>query len=144
MMLNLFIGFPLVCGLAAFLMKDRGARAFAMTVTLLQLGIGLALVGGPEESRHIHQAWIPELGLNWALGIDGANILLVVLTPLICLLAMMASPRSLANSAGMGAGILLLDGFLSGLFLSQNLGLFYLFFEAMLLPALMLVASVRN
>ena len=47
MMLNLFIGVPLLCGLAAFLMKDRGARAFAMAVTLLQFGIALVLVGGP-------------------------------------------------------------------------------------------------
>ena len=67
MMLNLFIGVPLLCGLAAFLMKDRGARAFAMAVTLLQFGIALVLVGGPEESRHIHHSWISELGLNWAL-----------------------------------------------------------------------------
>ena len=140
MMLNLFIGVPLLCGLATFLMKDRGARAFAMAVTLVQLGIGLVLIGGPQEARQLHHSWIPDLGLNWALGIDGANILLVGLTPLICLLALMASPRDLENSAGLGAGILLLDGFLSGLFLSQNLGLFYLFFEAMLLPALMLVA----
>lgn len=141
MMMNLFIGLPILCGGAAFLMKDRGARGFAVLVTLVQFCLGLVLWHGPADARLFQESWIPELGLNWTLGMDGGNALLVLLTPLICLLALMASSKELSNASGLAAGVLLLDGFLSGLFLAQNLGLFYLFFEAMLLPALMLVAG---
>lgn len=141
MMLNLLIGLPVLCGAACYLMKERGARGFAVLVTLVQFCLGLVVATGPLESRVFEEAWIPSFGLNWALGLDGANTLLVLLTPLLCLLALLASDKDLPNSSGLAAGILLLDGFLVGLFLSQNLGLFYLFFEAMLLPTLMLVAS---
>jgi NADH-quinone oxidoreductase subunit M len=139
-MINLFIGLPILCGGAAYLMKSRGARSFAILVTVVQFCLGLVMASGSETSRQFHQVWVSELGLNWSLGMDGGNMLLVLLTPLICMLGLMASGKQIPNGSGLAAGVLLLDGFLSGLFLAQNLGLFYLFFEAMLLPALMLVA----
>jgi NADH-quinone oxidoreductase subunit M len=139
-MMNLFIGLPILCGIAAYLMKASSARGFAIMVTIVQFCLGLVLATGPEESRYLQEVWVADLGLNWTLGMDGANMLLVLLTPLICLLGLMASNREISNASGLAAGVLLLDGFLSGLFLAQNLGLFYIFFEAMLLPALMLVA----
>ncbi|MFA5504677.1 MAG: NADH-quinone oxidoreductase subunit M [Vulcanimicrobiota bacterium] len=141
MMVSLLVGLPVVCGLAAYLMKEVGSRGFALLVMAIQMGIAVSLMEGAEAARRVHQVWIPELGLNWSLALDGANVLLVLLTPLLCFLAVLAAPRELENPAGLAGGILLLNGFLSGLFLAQNLGLFYLFFEAMLLPTLMLVSA---
>jgi NADH-quinone oxidoreductase subunit M len=75
------------------------------------------------------------------MGIDGANGWLILLTPVITGLALLTVPRS-TERAGLYCGnLMLLNGTLTGLFLAQNLGLFYIFFEAMLIPAVLLVAG---
>jgi NADH-quinone oxidoreductase subunit M len=141
MTLNLFLGLPIMAGLAAYLMRDKAVKPFAGLISLIQLIVGVKLVtGNPAELKFL-SPWIPELGLNWSLGIDGANVLLVILTPIITYLAVMSVAKDTPRCAGFVASLLLLDGFLSGLFLSQNLGLFYIFFEAMLLPALILIGG---
>jgi len=143
MMINVFLGLPLVAGLATYLMRDRGAKGFAALAAGIQFLLGLSLVGNLSSFRSTSYfaTWIPELGLNWSLAIDGANVLLVLLTPLITLLAIGLVGDNTPRLSALVASLLLLDGFLTGLFLAQNLGLFYIFFEAMLLPALILIAG---
>lgn len=143
MMLSLFVALPIFAGLLGYLMKDKGARGFGALIALLQLAIGVELTMwnvDPSGTNVLH-SWIPRLGLNWSLGIDGGNVLLVLLTPLITALAILSISRRTTRLASFVASLLLLDGFLSGLFLSQNLGLFYVFFEAMLLPAIVLITG---
>lgn len=143
MILNLFLGLPIIAALAAYLMKEVGSKTFAALVALAQLLLGAKLVSWsatPESVTYLSE-WIPQLGLNWSLGVDGANMVLVLLTPLMTLLAILCLDRKMEKLAGFVASLLLLDGFLCGVFLAQNLGLFYIFFEAMLLPALILIAG---
>ncbi len=143
MILNLFLALPVVSGLAIYFMKDKGARAFGASMAILQLllGIELAFQRGTPEGLTFFSPWIPELGLNWSLGLDGANVLLVLLTPIITALAVLSMGKNIERPAGFVASLLVLDGFLCGVFLAQNLGLFYIFFEAMLLPALILIGG---
>lgn len=141
MMLNMLVAIPVFAGLAVYLMRDKGAKGFAVLVTAAQALLAMSLAYGPEEALKVLLVWVPQLGLNWSLGLDGANLLLVLLTPVITLLAILTVNSDTPRLTGFVASLLLLEGFLTGLFLSQNLGLFYIFFEAMLLPALILVAG---
>ena len=143
MLLNLFLVLPIISALAAYLMREKGAKLFSCFVALTQFLIGLNLTCNSDDPSRLFyfSEWIPEFGLNWSLGIDGGNVLLVLLTPLITLLALMVVKKETPNLSSYVASLLLLNGFLSGLFLAQNLGLFYIFFEAMLLPVLILVAG---
>lgn len=143
MMLNLFLALPVVSAFAVFLMRGKGARAFASFVVLTQIVLALFLTCGKGDPGNlvVFTPWAPDLGLNWSLQIDGLNLLLVLLTPILTFLALRATDPKTKNLHSFAACLLLLDGFLCGLFLAQNLGLFYIFFEAMLLPTLILVAG---
>ena len=135
---------PLGAAIAMYFMEGLGARAFGAFLCALQVLVGLVLAGGgdtdPTRLVSLH-AWFPQVGLNWSLGLDGANVWLVLLTPLITGLALLTIPNGTERVALYSANLMLLNGFLTGLFLAQNLGLFYIFFEAMLIPAVLLVAG---
>lgn len=141
MLLHLIIALPIAAGLAGYFVKQSGSRGYGVLVTLLQLAFVKSLLTGDPAALQSTTPWIPELGLNWSLGVDGLNALLLVLTPLFSLLAILSRGKDTENLGGFVASLLLLDGMLCGLFLAQNLGLFYIFFEAMLLPTLVLVAG---
>jgi NADH-quinone oxidoreductase subunit M len=143
MNLETYLFLPLAAALAMFFMSDRGGRAFGAMLCTVQLILGGCLaagVAGPE-GLHAFHPWLPALGLNWSMGLDGANLWLVLLTPLITGLALLTIPQRTERLGPYSANLMLLNGMLSGLFLAQNLGLFYIFFEAMLIPAFMLVAG---
>lgn len=141
MLLHLIVALPVLAGLAAYFFQQKGARGYGAMVAALQLGFLKSLLSGDPASLQITLPWIPELGLNWSLGVDGLNTLLLVLTPLLTLLAILSRSQESDNLAGFVGSLLILDGMLCGLFMAQNLGLFYIFFEAMLLPTLVLVAG---
>jgi NADH-quinone oxidoreductase subunit M len=143
MNLETYLVLPLAAALAMYFMSDRGARTFGVLVSALQVVAGLCLVGGAVEAAHLKTfvAWLPQIGLNWSMAIDGANIWLVLLTPLITGLALLTVADNTPRASLYAANLMLLNGMLTGLFLAQNLGLFYIFFEAMLIPAVLLVAG---
>ncbi len=134
---------PFAAALAMAFMNDRGARTFGIVLATIQTAIAgyLAFGSAAWESLNVVREWIPQLGLSWNLGLDGANIWLVVLTPLFTTLALLTVSEKVDRIALYSSSLMLLNAFLSGLFLAQNLGLFYIFFEAMLLPAVILVAG---
>lgn len=143
MNLETLLGLPLAAAFAMFFMSERGARTFGALASLVQLLAGLSLVTGWVDASRLQtfHEWLPQVGLNWSMGLDGANIWLVLLTPLLTGLAILTVPDQTPRIGMYCANLMLLSGMLTGLFLSQNLGLFYIFFEAMLIPALMLVAG---
>lgn len=141
MLLNLVIGLPIASGLVGYFLKQKGSRGFGVMIAALQLAFLKSLLTGDPGSLHFFSPWVPELGLNWSLGIDGLNEVLLVLVPLFTLLAILSRSADSDNLPGFVASLLVLDGMLCGLFLSQNLGLFYIFFEGMLLPTLVLIAG---
>lgn len=137
-----FLFLPLAAALAMYFMDGRSVRTFGILLCVAQLlsGLWLYLRGGIEEVRTF-TPWLPEIGLNWSLALDGGNLWLVLLTPLLSGLALLTVSDKTERLESYAANVMLLNGLLCGLFLSQNLGLFYIFFEAMLLPAAWLVAG---
>ena len=129
---------PLLGALFCYQTRDKGAAAWARFVSLLCLIQSLALVVDPA-SPYSHP-WIPQLGINFDLCLHPAGLAMLVLTPLLTLCSLCVLRPGLERSSEYCGHLLLMLASLQGLFLSDNLGLFYVFFETMLLPALLLTS----
>src|SRR5262245_48631621 len=85
-------------------------------------------------------AWIPSFGISYAIGVDGISLLLVVLTGLLTPLALLSSWESVhKKTRSFCMFVLLLESAMIGVFLSIDLFLFYVFWDAMLIPMYMLI-----
>lgn len=80
-------------------------------------------------------AWVPSLGISYQLGIDGISLPLVMLTTVMMPLALLSSWSSVTERVKeFTISLLLLEAGLLGTFLSVDLVLFYVFWEAVLIP----------
>ncbi|MCC7327696.1 MAG: NADH-quinone oxidoreductase subunit M [Burkholderiales bacterium] len=146
--LNVMLLLP-VAGVALLLalpsLKEDAIRAVALVVTLAQFVIGGALylrfdaaTVGLQFATHI--AWIPAWGVQYAIGLDGYNVLLVLLTvflgPLVVAGAFSAIRKDLKFFYCM---VLLLQFAMLGAFVAQDLFLFYLFWETMMIPMFLII-----
>lgn len=84
--------------------------------------------------------WIPQLGLNYHLGIDGLSLPLVILSSVLTWVAIYSSKPNIERPRLYYALILLVNAGLAGGFLVQNLLLFALFYELELVPLYLLIA----
>jgi NADH-quinone oxidoreductase subunit M len=84
--------------------------------------------------------WIPAFGIGYALGVDGISLLLVVMTGLLTPIALLASWESVHRKLrAFCISMLLLESAMIGVFLSLDLFLFYVFWDAMLIPMYLLI-----
>ncbi len=116
------------------------ARPFALGFNALSAVIALALwqnfdtagAGLQLVERH---AWIPAIGAEYLVGIDGLSLLLVLLTSLIFPFAFLAQRMD----RGFCALMLVMQFALYGTFTAQNFVLWFLFYEMSLIPAFLLI-----
>ena len=101
--------------------------AFILWRTFDATAAGLQLI-----ERH---AWIPAIGAEYLVGLDGLSLLLVLLTSLIIPFAFFAQPAG----RGFCALMLLMQSALYGTFTAQNFVLWFLFYEMSLIPAFLLI-----
>lgn len=139
MMLAALIAVPALGGLICYQMRDRVAPVWAALVAAVSLLQALAVMASPA-GRSFTYPWVPELGINFDLAVHPAGLAMLVLTPLLTLGALLMIRPGLERSSEFCGHLLLLLAALQGLFVADNLGLFYVFFEVMLLPALLLTA----
>jgi NADH-quinone oxidoreductase subunit M len=98
------------------------------------------IVAGPPLQYVDRLAWIPAFGSNYIVGLDGVNLWLVMLTSLLAPLAVLATwSRHSRPTRAMMALLLVLETAFLGVFLAQDMLLFYVFFEAALVPAALLI-----
>ena len=114
------LAFNLVTAIGAFLLW----RSFDSTLPGLQL-----------VERH---SWIPAIGAEYLVGIDGLSLLLVILTSLVFPFALLAQSRT-AGDRGFCALMLIMQAALYGTFTAQNFVLWFLFYEMSLIPAFLLI-----
>lgn len=87
-------------------------------------------------------SWIPQIGTSWALGVNGIGLAMVLLAVILTPLAILAGwreDRDLGKRTNYLALILLTQAFMVGIFLARDVFLFYVFFEAMLVPLYFLI-----
>jgi NADH-quinone oxidoreductase subunit M len=111
-----------------------GAVTFA--VSLLLIGPFLSVSTDASPFLFLERAaWIPSIGAQYLIGIDGISLLLVLLTTLISLIAIIASWNMSPDRAKLYyAMVLLLETGVLGVFVSLDLFLFYLFWDVVLIP----------
>jgi NADH-quinone oxidoreductase subunit M len=87
----------------------------------------------------VRRPWIARLGAQYALGVDGISLPLVVLTAIVTFLAVAASWKIEKSVRGYLALVLILETGVIGAFLALDFFLFYVFYELMLLPMFVLI-----
>lgn len=84
--------------------------------------------------------WLPWLGLNYSLGVDGLSLPLLLLSNFLTVVALCSSDRELQRPRFYYAMMLLLNAGVTGAFLAQDLLLFFLFYELEIIPLYFLIA----
>lgn len=85
--------------------------------------------------------WIPQLGINYAVGIDGISVILVVLTNFLVLLSLIASKYSITKRHKLYYSLIfILQTAILGVFAAKDLFLFLLFWEVELIPMYFLIS----
>ncbi|HWG83985.1 MAG TPA: NADH-quinone oxidoreductase subunit M [Deinococcales bacterium] len=139
-MIHLFLFLPLATALLVALLRGSAARAVAVTGAAATLAAGLVIwaQGLPVQFR---AAWLPGLGVNYSVQIDGASLLLALVTAFMTLVGLYyaATRPGLTQQSGFLALVLAMETGLLGIFAARDLILFYVFFEATLIPSLFLL-----
>ena len=147
-LLTLLIVLPLLGAALALAFPPStagGVRGFGLGVMGITLGLALYALTCFEPAIPTLQLvesypWIARWGASWALGVDGLAMAMVVLTAALTPLALCALGAEASGVMRRAVvGFLLLEGTVLGAFLAVDLLLFYVFFEAMLVPAFVLI-----
>ena len=115
-------------------------RNLALGFSVATFGLSLLLYTGfdrsnPDMQFMQHAPWIPDYGISYLVGVDGISVLLVILTTLLMPLAILASYNSITIRARhFYASMLFLEAAVIGVFCALDLFLFFIFWEAMLIP----------
>jgi NADH-quinone oxidoreductase subunit M len=147
-LLTLLVATPLA-GLALLAVIDGGREALirqvALGVSLVVFALTLVLWARFEPASADFQfveryAWIPAFGVEYFVGIDGISLFLVVLTGFLTPLALLSSWESVHSRVKAFAMVMLaLEAAMIGVFVALDLFLFYVFWDAMLVPMYFLI-----
>ena len=141
--LSLMLAVPLVAGIACYFLDAGAARMTALVATLVNLALGVVLwlsydIGGAQW-QFTERADI-FAGFSYALGIDGIALLLIALSVFLMPICILASWDSITKRVGeYMAAFLIMETLMIGVFAAQDLFLFYIFFEAGLIPMYLII-----
>jgi NADH-quinone oxidoreductase subunit M len=125
--------------------RESNYKWIALVVSVLDFLLSLLLVGGigagTKDFVFVEDLlWIGSIGAHYHLGVDGISLWLVLLTTLLMPIAILSSWTSIQKrQLSYYLFLLLLAGAMIGVFVSLDLLLFYLFFEASLVPMFFLI-----
>ena len=141
--LSLMIALPMAAAIACLFVSANAARWLALAATLADLALGIALwvnydIGGPQWQ---FTEYAPVFGrFAWALGIDGMALMLLMLTVFLMPICIGASWEAIKTRVPeYMAAFLLMEVLMIGVFAAQDLFLFYIFFEAGLIPMYLII-----
>ncbi|MGQ0657821.1 MAG: NADH-quinone oxidoreductase subunit M [Chromatiales bacterium] len=148
-LLSLVIWVPTLGGLwvlfAGGRVTDRAVKIDSLLISLATLGLSILLYTRFNTSTAAMQfvevrPWIPVFGINYHLGIDGIALPLILLTTLTTVLVVLAGWEVIKDRAYQYfAAFLILEGLMLGVFCSLDAILFYVFWEAMLVPMFLII-----
>ena len=146
-MLNVILWLPLAVGLVCFLLPERLTGIATTFGALVSLGLSIALIAdfqtGSGALQHtVSESWIPTLGVRYELGVDGLSLFMVLLTAIGWVAAALYSALAVPDRARSYFFMLgLAQTAILGAFLAQDLLLFVLFFDLMLVPFYFLIGA---
>ena len=153
MWLTILMLLPIVgAGAIAILPKknEKLTKQAALATTLIVMATTMAMARGFErdnvELQYVEKySWIPAFGINYALGIDGLALVLIlmstILAPVVVLAGWNESHGGRWSVKTFYILILVLETMMIGVFAATDLFLFYVIFEAMLIPVYFLIGG---
>jgi len=143
--LSLLLFLPLAGAAALCVVKDEQARWVTLGATLADLLVALPLwrlfdshSGRMQFVEHV--SWITAPPIHYSLGLDGISLPLVLMTAALLPLCVLVSWRSITtNVRGFMASLLIMETAMLGVFVALDFVLFYVFWEAMLIPMYLLI-----
>lgn len=148
-LLNLLIWLPIIGGVFVFFTGDdqnpNVSKYLSLFTVLLTLFLCIPLLSGFDVNTFSMQftdeyAWMPSLGIHYNLGIDGLSLLLIVLTAFTNLIVILSTWDSIKKRVGQYlAAFLIMQGLLVGVFSALDAIVFYIFWEATLIPMYLII-----
>ncbi len=148
-LLSLVIWLPILGGLAVLAASrhttDANIRWMALAVSAVTFLVSLPLFFSFDSSTHEMQfvemaAWIPTLNINYHLGVDGISMPLILLTAFSTVFVVAAGWEVIKERvAQYMAAFLIMEGMMIGVFAALDSVLFYIFWEAMLIPMFIVI-----
>jgi NADH-quinone oxidoreductase subunit M len=148
--LSSIVALPVVGAVLLLFVRDddhneRLVRNVALIVSVLVFAETLLLwtrfAAGSSEFQFVERYdWMPAFGISYFVGVDGISLLLLVLTGFLTPLALLSSWESVhKKTKAFCIFVLLLEAAMMGVFVSLDLFLFYVFWDAMLIPMYFLI-----
>src|SRR5262245_26155675 len=147
--LSLSIWIPILAGFAIMATgRDQNApvaRAIALLGAAVGFAVTIPLYTGFDVTTSAMQfveltPWIPRFNVNYHLGVDGISVLFILLNSFITVLVVIAGWEVIKNKvAQYMAAFLVMSGLLNGTFAALDAVLFYVFFEATLIPMYLVI-----
>ena len=145
-LLSLVIWLPILGGFAILFNGDNAmTRPLSLIVSLLTLVLSIGLYIDFDMSTHEmqfveHMPWVPVFDINYYLGIDGFSMPLIILTAFSTVIVVIAGWEVIQDRvAQYMAAFLVMEGLMIAVFAALDAILFYVFFEAMLIPLFLVI-----
>jgi NADH-quinone oxidoreductase subunit M len=152
-LLTLMMVVPLLGAIVVAALPGAAARhakpvavGFSLVTLLLSVLAWVRFDAGATEQFQLTEvhSWIPQFGVSYALGVDGIALSLIVMAAILTPVCLLAAWNDVSDE---GAGreqryfalMLVLEAFIVGVFAATDVFLFYVFFEAMLIPVYFLI-----
>ncbi len=148
-LLSLAIWVPIIGGLLVLATgSDRNAplaRMLALAVAVAGFVVTIPLYTGFDVGTSAMQfvelqSWVPRFNINYHLGVDGISVLFVLLNAFITIIVVAAGWQVIQNKVSQYmAAFLIMSGLMNGIFSALDAVLFYVFFEASLIPLYLII-----
>lgn len=148
-LLNLLIWLPIIGGVFVFLTGNDNnpntSRYLSLFTVLLTLAMCVPLVMGFDLNAADMQfmedmPWLPAFGIHYTLGIDGLSLLLIILSVFTNLIVLLATWNSIKKRVAQYlSAFLIMQGLLVGVFSAMDAIVFYIFWEATLVPMYLII-----
>ena len=143
--LSLIIWLTILGGVLTLVVGDQRSRMLALIISIIAFVLSLGLYMGFDNSTAQMQfvefaEWLPSFGINYSLGVDGISAPLIILTTFINVIVVISAWEVIKDKPAMYlACFLIMTGFMVGVFAATDAILFYVFFEATLLPMFLII-----
>jgi NADH-quinone oxidoreductase subunit M len=139
--------------------RDLLVKRLTLVFTLITLGFTIAMAvafkpNGPDFQFNQTYQWIPQFGVHYAVGVDGIALVLILMTTVLMPVVVLASWNDAEGGSGPAeappprrsvktyfALMLVLETMMIGVFAATDVFLFYVLFEAMLIPMYFMIGS---
>ncbi len=146
-LLSLIIWLPILGGIAVLINGDNNpwARPLSLLVSaatfVASLGLYIGFDSASYQMQFVEQApWIKSFDINYFLGVDGFSVPLIILTSFSTLLVVVAGWEVIKDRVShYMAAFLIMEGLMIAVFSALDAILFYVFFEAMLIPLFLVI-----